>query len=189
MSCSVAGNANLTCMDVAISLGLYCAEKNTGAFKDAFLTFSEKSKLEVLRGDILSKYHQLSRAEWGMSTNLHSAFNAILTVATTQNVDPVDMPEIVLILSDMQFNQCTSFDDSAIEMIDRKFELAGYERPKIVFWNLNASDNTPVSFDKNGTALVSGFSPAVMKAILSGDNFTPLGIMLAAVDIERYNVL
>jgi hypothetical protein len=129
------------------------------------------------------------RSEWGMSTNLHKAFDSVLNVAVAQNVPQAEMPEYILILSDMQFNCCSHYDDSAIEMIERKYRNAGYEVPKVVFWNLHASGNTPVSFDKNGTALVSGFSPAVMKAILSGKEFTPRGIMLAAVDIERYNVL
>ena len=189
MCCPVGGNPNLQCIDISVALGLYCADKNQGAFKDVFLTFSEKTKLEVLKGDILSKYTQLMRAEWGMSTNLHAAFDAVLNVAVAQNVPHAEMPEYILILSDMQFNCCTHYDDSAISMIARKYKAAGYEVPKIVFWNLNASNNTPVSFDRNGTALVSGFSPAVMKAILSGKEFTPEAIMLAAVDIERYNVI
>jgi hypothetical protein len=54
---------------------------------------------------------------------------------------------------------------------------------------LNSKDNVPVKFDKRGTALVSGFSPAVMKGILSGTDMTPEGIMLATVDVERYSVL
>ena len=189
MGCPAGGNPNLTCMDVAVSLGLYCADKNKGAFKDAFLTFSERSKLEVLKGDILSKYAQLSRAEWGMSTNLHSAFDAILKVATTQNVPQADMPKTLLILSDMNFNQCVRFDDSAFEMIARKYKDAGYEMPNIVFWNLNASGHVPVSFDQRGVALVSGFSPAIMKSILGGKEFSPEAIMLQTIGAERYNVL
>lgn len=189
MGCAVGGNANLTCMDVAISLGLYCADKNKGAFKDAFLTFSERTKLEVLKGDILSKYAQLSRAEWGMSTNLHGAFDAILKVATSQNVPEADMPKTLLILSDMQFNQCCRFDDSAFEMIARKYEAAGYTMPNIVFWNLHASGNVPVSFDQKGVALVSGFSPAIMKSILAGKDFTPEAIMMDTIGSERYDVL
>jgi hypothetical protein len=189
MMCPVGGNPNLTCMDVAVSLGLYCADKNKGAFKDAFLTFSEKTKLEVLKGDILSKHAQLSRADWGMSTNLHGAFDAILKVATTQNVPEADMPKTLLILSDMQFNQCCRFDDSAFEMIKRKYEAAGYEMPNIVFWNLNSSGNVPVSFDTRGTALVSGFSPAIMKSILAGQDFTPEAIMRSTIDVPRYDVL
>ena len=74
-------------------------------------------------------------------------------------------------------------------MIKRKYKDAGYEVPNVVFWNLNSKDNVPVKFDKRGTALVSGFSPAIMKGILSGADMTPYGIMLATVDVPRYSVL
>jgi hypothetical protein len=74
-------------------------------------------------------------------------------------------------------------------MIVRKYKEAGYEVPNIVFWNLNSKDNVPVKFDKRGTALVSGFSPAVMKGVLTGTDMTPYGIMLATVDVPRYAVL
>jgi hypothetical protein len=38
----------------------------------------------------------------------------------------------------MQFNICIRHDDDAIEMIARKYHEAGYEIPKVVFWNLNS---------------------------------------------------
>jgi len=90
----------------------------------------------------------------------------------------------------MQFNQCAKHDDSAMEMIERKFEAAGYSMPQIVFWNLNSSDNVPVASDKSGAALVSGFSPSIMTALLSADmdQFTPEGIMLKAVMVPRYDI-
>jgi hypothetical protein len=73
-------------------------------------------------------------------------------------------------------------------MIQRKYQTAGYTMPRVVFWNLNASDNVPVRFNERGTALVSGFSPSIMKAVLADvDNFTPESIMLQAVCIERYD--
>jgi hypothetical protein len=77
-----------------------------------------------------------------------------------------------------------------MKMIARKFEAAGYELPKIVFWNLNAADNVPVKYDTRGVALVSGFSPSIMVATLGGDveNFTPESIMLKAVMVPRYDV-
>ena len=80
------------------------------------------------------------------------------------------------------------YDDSAMKMIERKYEKAGYNVPKIVFWNLNAKDNVPVKFNKNGTALVSGFSPSICKAVLAADleDFTPRSIMLKAVMNDRY---
>ena len=86
-------------------------------------------------------------------------------------------------------DQCVSYDDTAHQMIKRKYKEAGYELPNVVFWNLNSRDNVPVKFDKKGTALVSGFSPAVMKGVLSGADMTPYGIMLATVDVPRYSVL
>ena len=190
MSQPVGGNKNLTCMDVCISLGLYLADKNTGPFKDCFLTFSTHSKIEVLRGDILSKYNQLSRAQWDMSTNLHGAFEELLRVGNTNKVAEKDMPKYVLIMSDMQFNACTRHDDSAIEMIRRKYAASGYTLPQIVFWNLNShAGQSPVSFDEKGTALISGFSPAIMTSVLKAETITPMDIMLQTVNVPRYEVI
>jgi len=190
MSSPVGGNANLTCMDVCVSLGLYLADKNTGPFKDMFLTFSTKSKLQVLKGNLIDKLNQLQSAEWDMSTNLHAAFNEILNYAVKGSVRAEDMPKYVLIMSDMQFNQCTKHDDSAMQMIERKYSEAGYTVPNIVFWNLNAkSGQVPVKHDKKGVALVSGFSPAIMKSILSAESLDPVNVMLATINSPRYAII
>ena len=101
------------------------------------------------------------------------------------------MPETLVIFSDMQFDQGVTRDESAIEMTERKFKEAGYTVPNVVFWNLNAAyGNTPVKFDKRGTALVSGFSPAVAGGIMGGnmDDFTPEAIMLKTVMKPRYDL-
>ena len=192
MTCTVGGNrtGNLSCLDVAVSLGLYLAEKNQGKFKDTFLTFSSKSELITLTGNVVQRMQQMNRSHWEMSTNLHSAFNKILSVAVENNVPQEEMPEILLILSDMNFNNCTQFDDTAYQMIQRKYEAAGYQSPAIVFWNLNAQDHVPVKAHESGAALVSGFSPAIMKAILSADmsEFTPYAIMMQTIMNERYDI-
>lgn len=189
MHCAAGKNPNLQCIDVALSLGLYCADKNKGAFKDMFLTFSEKSELLTLKGTLSQKMTQMNQSNWGMNTNLHKAFERILDVAVKGNVPAADMPAVLLILSDMQFDQCAKFDDSAMGMIERKYTAAGYKVPVIVFWNLNGSDNKPVSFDKKGTAMVSGFSPAIMKAVLAADfdDISPESIVRDAVGIPRYD--
>ena len=190
MSTLVGGNANLTCMDVCVSLGLYLADKNTGPFKDMFLTFSAKSKIEILKGDLLSKLAQLQRSDWDMNTNLHAAFDTVLDFAVKGNVDAKDMPKYVLIMSDMEFDQCAKHDDSAMEMIARKYEAAGYIVPNIVFWNLNArAGNVPVKHDKKGVALVSGFSPAIMKSILSAESLDPVSVMMQTLNSPRYAVI
>lgn len=181
----------LTSLEVAVSMGLYCADKNTGRFNGTFLTFSGKPELLALSGNIIQKIEQMSTSHWEMNTNLHAAFEKILKVAKQGDVPEEEMPDMLLILSDMQFDQCTTYDDSAIEMIRRKYEEAGYNLPKIVFWNLNAHGNVPVKHNENGVALVSGFSPVVVKSLLAvaetPEKFTPENIMLETVMKSRYD--
>ena len=187
MGCPVGGNGNLSCMDVCVSLGLYLADKNTGPFKDMFLTFSARPSLNVLKGDLRSKLRQLETADWGMNTNLNAAFDEILRVAVKGKVKAADMPKYLLIMSDMEFDRCTRFDDSAMQMIQRKFEAAGYEVPKIVFWNLNArAGNVPVKYNMKNVALVSGFSPSIMTAVLGAKDMSPVSVMLETLNSERY---
>jgi hypothetical protein len=98
------------------------------------------------------------------------------------------MPNTLLIISDMQFDHCARYDDSAMSSIERQYAEAGYDRPNIVFWNVNAGPGVPVDFKKKGAALVSGFSPAIMRSILNaGDEFTPIALVKKAVERERYD--
>ena len=192
MTCPAGGynsKSQTRCLDVSVSLGLYLADKNKGAFKDTFLTFSGKPQLLNLQGTILQKIEQMIASPWEMNTNLNAAIQEILNVAKFGKVAPEDMPKVLLILSDMQFDQCARHDDSAMQMIERKYAEAGYEMPKIVFWNLNAADNVPVKFNKAGVALVSGFSPTIVKSVLAADleEFTPQSIMLKTIMSERYD--
>ena len=191
MTCKAGGHqskSDVTCLDVAVSLGLYCADKNTGPFKDIFLTFSTNPKFVTVTGSLSQKVKTMERSNWDMSTDLHKAFDEILSVAMRNNVAREDMPKVLLIMSDMQFNCCTGYDDRAIQMIRRKYNDADYEMPNVVFWNINAHENVPVRFDEKGTALVSGFSPSIMKAVLAADMnaMTPEAVMKKAVLSDRY---
>ena len=188
MTCPAGQKGTTTCLEVAVSLGLYLADKNVGKFKDTFLTFSGNPELLHLNGNIVQKIKQMSTSKWEMNTDLIKALAKILSTAKAGQVPQEEMPEMLLILSDMQFDQCARFDDSAMQAIARMYEEAGYAMPRIVFWNLNAHDNVPVKYDTRGVALVSGFSPSIVKAVLQADmsNFTPVGIMLQAVMIDKY---
>lgn len=191
--CDVSGSmdtaigGNTTAMDVCISLGLYISERNEGAFKNAFVTFSSRPELQYLTGDLKSRYRQLERAEWGMSTNLEATFDMVLEQAIKHNVPAEEMPTCILIMSDMQFNAATELRYTAIEMIKAKYKNADYEMPKVVFWNLaSRNDNFPVTADENGTALVSGFSPSILKTVLTGNAMNPVQIMLDTLNTPRY---
>ena len=191
MGVQVGGNPNLSCMDVAVSLGMYISERNEGSFKDAFITFSSNPQLQYLTGTLSERLLQLRRADWAMSTDLEAVFNLILHQAKINNVPEGNMPTKILILSDMQFNQATRRDSlGAQSMIESMYEELGYTKPDIIYWNLNAKGgNFPVEFDKNGTALVSGFSPSILKSLLGGKNMTPESIMMDTVNDDRYSVV
>jgi len=186
----VSGNSELTCMQVAISLGLYLADKNEGDFSDCFLTFSGNPEVVNLKGNILQKINQMETSRWAMNTDLVKAFSKLLDIGIEGKVSQAEMPKVLLILSDMQFDRCVRTDNTAMEMIREQYTNAGYEVPRVVFWNLNSYDNVPVKYNEKGAALVSGFSPAILKSILSAnlEDFTPESIMLKTIMDERYRI-
>lgn len=178
-------------IDVAISLGLYCAQRAKSAFKDHFITFTSTPQWIDVSDLSLAQAVQTTRAApWGMSTSVERAYELIVDTAVKHGVPQEDMPEFLIIFSDMQFDQANRGANKINKNIKQKFTGAGYEVPKLVYWNLqDYGSNTPVDFDKEGTALVSGFSPSLMKSVLSMDveSFTPLNIVKEAVDKPRYD--
>ena len=188
-------NGNVTCMDVSTSLGMYISERNEGAFKNAFITFSSRPQLQLLEGSLADRLDQLERADWGMNTDLKATFELILDQAVKHNVPLSEMPTKVLVLSDMEFDEAigsrmydvSDWNPTAQEMIKGMYEEAGYEMPGIVYWNIQSrQDNVPTRFDEMGTALVSGFSPSIMKSILSCEELTPYKMMMETVGSDRY---
>jgi hypothetical protein len=192
--CDVSGSMSGLPMEVCIALGLYISERNEGVFKDAFITFSNDPKMQYVLGNSLSERVQLlRRADWGMSTNLERTFQVILDKAIIHKVSPDKMPTMVLIMSDMQFNSACGRGGGSVTLMKKireQYADAGYELPKITFWNLNAAlTNTPVKFDTKGTALVSGFSPSILNSLLSGGEVTPYTMMRKVIDSERYSAI
>jgi hypothetical protein len=187
--------SDTTCMDVAISLGLYISERNEGIFKDAFVTFSSNPSLQHVSGTLSERYNQMQRADWGMSTDIEATFRMLLKTAKSNELANEDMPSMVLILSDMEFNQATSdrwgggseWNPTAQQLIEKMYTKAGYKMPKVVYWNIQSrNSNNPVQFNETDTALVSGFSPALLKNLLAGKDMTPFSMMMDIIGSERY---
>jgi hypothetical protein len=180
---------NMQPIDLAVSLGLYVSEKGTSAFKDMFVTFDSKPQIVKVKGTLSERLNQVAKSPWGGSTNLAAAFDLILNIARKGNVAEADMPEVMVIFSDMQFDPYHGFDATARQMITDKYNRAGYNLPRVVFWNLRAdAGNTPVKFSDTGVAMVSGYSPATIKAVLANDldDFTPYNVMLKTIMNDRY---
>jgi hypothetical protein len=175
-------------MAVSISLAMYISERNNGVFKDHFFTFSERPTLQkVIGNNIREKVRNLQRADWGMSTNLEAIFDLILDTAQEKNILASEMPSKLYIVSDMCFNQACNPSLTLFQTIEEKYKEAGYQRPDIVFWNVNARNaQSPVRFDDKGTCLVSGCSPAILKSLLNGSILTAEQVMLDTINVERY---
>lgn len=187
VSGSMSSNENLP-LAVSISLAMYMAERNKDpAFKDRFITFSNSPELvKVKGGNLYEKIQNLNRAQWDMSTNLQAVFDLILNTAVKNSVPQKDMPSRLFIVSDMEFNSaCRSRTN--FEVIKAKYASAGYEMPKIVFWNVDAkSDQSPVKMDEKGTMLVSGCSPTIFKNVMLSKVTTPYDMMLEVLSQDRY---
>lgn len=199
MDCAVGGaqGKSLTCMQVAISLGLYLADKQQGPFANMFLNFDTQSRIHKLEGNLLEKYNQIRHCKWGGSTNLESAFKEILRVAVQGQVSSDQMPSTLLIISDMGFDPYIGgINKTAMQMAQEKYERHNYQIPTIVWWNVahrpggyGGDNNFPVKDTDTNTALVSGFSPSILKSVLSSKNITPWDVMIETLSSQRYQAV
>lgn len=187
--CDTSGSMIGRPLEISVSLGMYISERNNSIFKDAFVTFSSTPELQYLTGDLWARYSQLLSAEWGQNTNLKAVFDLVLNKAIKHKISQDEMPTHLLIISDMEFDQATRHngnDATLYKVMKDLYKQSGYELPSIIFWNVNSrQDNVPVRFNQDGVGLISGASPAVLKAVLSG-NINPMDIMMRAIDQEKY---
>jgi len=187
----VSGSMRGTPMAVSISLAMYISERNTGIWKDKFLTFSSCPELQTVTGaTIASRIRNLSQAAWQMNTDLQAVFNLVLNTAVKNSVPESDMPRKLIIVSDMQFDRCCSGASvTNFEAIRIKYAQAGYSMPELVFWNVNSYENVPMKMHDTGTCLVSGCSPSTLKSLLTGKVVTPIDTMKDTVYTERYDAI
>lgn len=181
-------------MNVATALGIYIAERNPSeAYRNKCLEFShivkfvDFSKAKTLN-DKLGCYGYEAA-----DTNIEKVFDVILELAIANNLKQEDIPTHLIILSDMQFNSATGtyrdFDKkfkTLMEKIRDKYNQQGYKVPQIIYWNLDVRQPNFPEIAKDGVCYVSGYSPAVMKAVLNTEMLTPLQVVKNAVLVDRY---
>jgi hypothetical protein len=173
-------------MAISVALGVYLSERNKSVFKDAFITFSERPQMNYLQGTVLQRFAQLRRADWGMSTNLQRTFELVLHTAIENKLTDDEVPETLLIISDMEFNECANYTN--YDRIKLLYNHYGFQMPNLIFWNVNGrSGNCPVTCDEQGTAMISGASPAIIKSVLSGEEMTPEAVLRRTVMKKRYD--
>lgn len=188
----VSGSMEGRPMSVSVSLALYFAERNTGAFRGHFLTFSERPELATVAGhNLLTRINRIQGSGWGYNTDMLAGFRAILSAAVASGGYP---PRVLYVISDMEFDQATGkgggnatpiaqepiFNKAAAE-----FTECGLSLPHVVFWNVNAVNmQAPATILDGRVSLVSGCSPTVFSMAVEGKSAVEL--MLSVVNSERY---
>lgn len=198
-------------ISVSVSLALYFAERNQGVFNGYFMTFSGAPELVKIKGNTLSQRLASisSRGDWGMNTDLLAAFRAILTAGRTA---PQDIPKVLYIISDMEFDAATGGgevyqyqrnilsgavrrvtirppDQSTIfEHARQEYAAAGLELPHVVFWNVNARQTqAPATILDGNVSLVSGLSPTIFAQAVEGKS--PRELVDSVVNGPRYQAI
>ena len=175
-------------MSVALSLGMYFAERNTGVFQNHFITFSENPRLVEIKGDdIFARTKYCVGFNEVANTNLQRVFELIFDTALKNRLSQSELPQRLYIISDMEFDTCV--ENAGVTNFERAkamFARCGYRLPQVVFWNVASRNRQqPVTMNEQGVALVSGASPRVFSMLQSG-TLTPLAFMLETLQAERY---
>jgi hypothetical protein len=183
-------SSGLKPIHIALSLGLYLAERALGPFKDHFITFSNHPQLQTVVGrDLHEKLRNMNNANWDMNTNLRAVFELILDRAVRFNVPQEDMPNTILIMSDMQFDRAGDGMNDA-DWIAERYVNAGYNVPRIVWWHINAAHEGKVTYPQKAsaiqTALVSGASATTFQLVL-GEELSPMYVVDKAVNSGHYD--
>ena len=177
-------------MDSAVSLAIYFAERNTGAYHDLWMSFSGDSKVQRLKGETLAqKLRSIDMNHWNGNTNLEAAFNHVLDIAVKNNVPKEEMVKSIIVISDMEIDRCTD-DGWFYDSMQKRYETSGYEMPCVIFWNVNSRhDIFHVDAKRPNTILCSGQATSTFKNVVGTIGKTPYDVMMDVLGDPRYDLV
>lgn len=188
------GGDSVRPIDIAISLGLYCADKAKGPFHGYYVSFASRPQLIATEGaDFCDKVKRIYEANLCDNTNLEATFDLLLNTALRNHTPQDEIPENLIIISDMEIDAARGYyadsnntPEALMESIHRKWEQYGYKMPKLIYWNVNARNNTILDKSEN-VSYVSGASPVIFQQIMSGKSGYDL--MMDKLNNKRYNCI
>lgn len=197
--------SKIMAIDVSRSLGVYFAERANGEFKNKVIEFSSTPKFIDLSKckSLAEKYNTMIKYHDASNTNLEAVFDLLLATAIQNNIPQNELPQRILIVSDMEFDNATTIRSRSyidhdhimaqyktlFEEIKVRWDAAGYTMPEVVFWNVNSRTNTiPVQANEAGVNLVSGFSVNNVRMILAG-KANPWDALKSVLDTDRYAII
>merc|ERR1711977_27588 len=196
-------------MEVSIALGLLVSDLADEPFKHRVLTFESTPRWHKIpaTSSPVEQIRNLHRAPWGGSTNFAAAMDLLLAACVEGNVQAEDVPDLI-VFSDMQFDAANGPGwETHHERLQRVWSEKGYELPTITYWNLRGDTKGGFMADSKtpGVRLLSGFSPALLKLVLTGEEAdedeevtvdgvsrakpTPYETMRRALDAPRYDAV
>ena len=179
-------SGSMTCLDSlplynSLGLAIYCAERNHGAFNNYFISFSDEPQLEEIKGKTIRDKIRNIRSYIG-TTNINKVFRLILEIAVEAELSQTDLPEDIIIISDMEFDDACSGKPN-FQVWQQEYNEKGYKLPKIIFWNVAGRINgaPATQYDKN-MIMVSGFSTNILKGILNNKIPSPVELMVEVLN-------
>ena len=213
-SMSSGGHGSVQPIHVSKGLGLLCAECTSPAFRDRILTFDSMptwhnvSRYSSLKDRVRSFYN----VSQGLSTNFQAAMDLVLRRLVEAQVPVGAEPDIILVITDMGWDQANNNNngysdwiqtkqnntgfETHIDRIKREFKDAGgWKVPTIVIWNISGKfQEYHHKSDTEGVCVISGWSPAILKYIMNGEDIvekmktmTPYKMMRQVLDDPRYD--
>lgn len=190
------GKGKITCMDVGNALTLYFARKLKGEFHNKFVTFSRSPMVIDLNccETTTEMLCEMNKQDECANTNIEAVFDLILETAIDNNMRQDEIPDNILILSDMEFDSCVEFRDrckaynnpSLFDSIRRKYEFNHYKLPRITFWNIcSRTGAIPMKENELGCCLVSGFSTKIINMVINGET-DPYQNLVNTLMSDRY---
>ena len=192
-------------VQVATSLGIYCAEKAGGPFAGHYVSFSQNPRLVKVEGvDFCDKVDRIIRTDLCENTDIEKTFDMLLDTAIRNGCSQEDLPQNIIIISDMEFDRARGYGrtydwatrtyrtnnaspETLMEGIARKWRECGYQMPHLIFWNVDARQNNIPMLGNGPISYVSGFSPSIFQTIMTGK--TGYDLMMEKLNSERYAVI
>lgn len=180
-------------INVAISIGLYAAERARGPFHGHYISFSSRPQLiETYGSDFVDKVKRIYSTNLCENTNIEAAFDMLLDTAIKSHCRQSDLPKTIIVVSDMQFDaQCGHYGSSNVTLMENiayKWQRAGYQMPNLVYWCVQARANNVIPMQaKDGITFVSGFSPTLFSQIMMGK--TGYELMMDKLNSARYECI
>lgn len=201
-SASMRGSNAAAAINVAIALGMYCAERIGGAFKNHYISFSSKPQLIKIEGvDFVDKVQRIYKTNLCENTDLNAVFKMLKELVLRHPGAENDMPETLVVISDMEIDSATghyswsssrngwSQDTTATEMekIRKEWDAAGLKMPKLVYWNVESRDENKFLDSGENVTFVGGASPIIFQQVLKG--VTGIQLMLDKLMSTRYEII